>query len=174
MRLRLTLLCLAIALATAAPAAAQAPVCSGTGETGTVTCTDSQDPAAGGTDSVGDPTVGSDTAADLGEDEGEDAPAAEPAAGEGELHQGEQHVLGGPDGGPAVASSQPRPEAAPTTPVATHSSGNAPAAAATASPPRTLPFTGIDAWQLALAGIALLAAGFGLRSAVARPARLAA
>jgi hypothetical protein len=69
----------------------------------------------------------------------DDVPAPEPdASGK----RGELHVLG------AETSSSPAPAAAPA-----------------AAPADTLPFTGLDAWVLALAGSALLAAGLLVRRA---------
>jgi hypothetical protein len=126
------------ALALAGPAAAQdpftdttpAPVCSGTGETDPGTCTSAGDQQIGDGQVITDPAdeVDGPTGADDG-----DRPASD------EPMKGEQHVLG------ATASSSSPAPAATTQPVA-----------AAAPRPKTLPFTGVDARQLALMGTALM------------------
>src|SRR4051794_21497911 len=115
-----------------------APVCSGTGETAPPDeCTS------------GDPQNADD--GDTGIDPSEDgAGPAEP--------QGEQHVLG--ETSSSSGSRQPQGQAATPAPAAS------PAPAAQPAPAGAqLPFTGVEAWQLALAGVLLLAAGTRLRAA---------
>jgi hypothetical protein len=130
-------------LLSAAPAFAQdpAPVCSGAGDV-TSDCTSG--PAVGQPDVITDP-------ADEVQNDGE-------TGGEPVDPRAEQHVLG--DSATASSPDTAEPVAAPvaapaSTPVA------APAAAAPAR--GELPFTGVDAWLIALAGSGLLAAGLALR-----------
>jgi hypothetical protein len=106
-------------------------------------------PAAAQEAVVGEGTVITDPASetetpepadDLPEPESDDVPAPEPdASGK----RGELHVLG-----TETASSPSRTGAAPAS---------------------TLPFTGVEAWVLALAGLALLGSGLAVRRAT-RPA----
>src|SRR4051812_34108104 len=81
-------------------------------------------------------------------DDGQPAPEPEPDASG---RRGEVHVLD------AVSSSSPSPAAvnAPTT----HPIRAERAATGTGSRPAELPFTGVDAWELALIGSALLVSG---------------
>jgi hypothetical protein len=133
------------ALALAGPAAAQdpvtdttpAPVCSGTGETDPGTCTSAGDQQIGDGQVITDPAdeVDGPTGADDG-----DRPASD------EPKKGEQHVLGN-----SATASAPAPAAAQPAAV----TSTQPVAAA-APRPKTLPFTGVDARQLALMGTALM------------------
>jgi hypothetical protein len=136
-------------LLAAAPAFAQdAPVCTGVGDE-VVDCGTSEEPT------VGDPDVITDPADEI--DEEGPAEPVDPRA--------EQHVLGDSAEASnkrttqhAAGSPQPAAPAAPAAPSATASQ-----AAAPASPAQRLPFTGVDAWVLALAGSLLLAAGLRMR-----------
>jgi hypothetical protein len=140
-------------LAFAVPASAQAPptdttpgpVCTGTGEDGTPTCTSGDQAIGGGqvitdpADQVDGPTVPSDG----------DAPTQK---------QGEAHVLGGR----ASATSTPGAQAAPQ-PVAS-TSESAVGSRQSAEPvgsasPKTLPFTGVDAGPLVALGLLFLGGG---------------
>jgi hypothetical protein len=144
------------ALAFAVPASAQAPatdttpapVCTGTGENGTPTCT-SGDQAIGDGQVITDPAdqVDGPTVPDDG-----DRPADTPK-------QGEVHVLGGH----ATATSQPSRPAATQPAAAVSPQPTVAARPAAATSPKTLPFTGIDAGPLVAMGLALLGGGLLLR-----------
>jgi hypothetical protein len=149
------------ALAFAVPASAQAPstdttpapVCTGTGEDGTPTCT-SGDQAVGGGQVITDPAdqVDGPTVPDDG-----DGPADTPAP-----KQGEVHVLGGH----ATATSQPAAQPAPPPVASTSQSAVGSRQSAEPAPsatPKTLPFTGVNAGPLVALGIAFLAGGLLLR-----------
>ena len=133
------------ALAFAVPASAQAPstdttpapVCSGTGEDGTPTCT-SGDQTIGDGQVITDPAdqVDGPTVPDDG-----DRPADTPK-------QGEVHVLAGHASATVQSSAVGSPQTA--EPVASAS-------------PKMLPFTGVDAAPLVAMGLALLAGGLVLR-----------
>ena len=157
------------ALAFAVPASAQAPstdttpapVCTGTGENGTPTCT-SGDQANQGTQPIGGGQVITDPADQV------DGPTV-PSDGDhpaDQPKQGEVHVLAGH----ATATSQPAPQATPQ-PVAAASrpavGRGQPAEPVAATSPKTLPFTGIDAGPLVAMGLALLAGGLLLRRRLA-------
>lgn len=134
----------------------QAPVCSGAGAEAT-SCSsgdqaDGADPAAGN-GTVGPPTVITDPADQV---DAQPQPTADPAS---PPKRGELHVLGG-----VSRSSSPAPAAAPSPSQAQTAAVSETAVsshAATAS--GTLPFTGVNAGYLALAGIALLAGGLATR-----------
>jgi hypothetical protein len=143
---------IAATLLLAAPALAQdpAPVCTGAGDT-TTDCTSGP--------GVGEPDVITDPADEV------DEPSSGPV--EPEDPRAEQHVLGDSatqssgesDGAGTTAGSAP----AATPPVPAPAA--ALAAPAQAAPARgQLPFTGVNAWLVALAGSLLLAAGLRLRS----------
>jgi hypothetical protein len=145
--LRLVCAVLAALLLAAAPAFAQdAPVCTGTGDE-VVDCGTSEEPT------VGDPDVITDPADEI--DEEGPAEPVDPRA--------EQHVLG--DSAEASSPAAPRPQAAGTSSAAPAVPAS-PTATAAASPAERLPFTGVDAWVLALAGSLLLAAGLRMRQLV--------
>jgi hypothetical protein len=143
---RLVCAVFATLLLTAAPALAQdAPVCTGVGEE-VVDCGTSEEPT------VGDPDVITDPADEVDE-------PIDPRS--------EQHVLG--DSAEATHESEQtadrRPQTAGTAaPAPATSSTVARAAPATAG--ERLPFTGVDAWVLALVGSLLLAAGLRARQLV--------
>ena len=146
--LRLVCAVLAALLLAAVPAFAQdAPVCTGTGDE-VVDCGTSEEPT------VGDPDVITDPADEI--DEEGPAEPVDPRA--------EQHVLGDTAEAEDVAGrrSQVAGTASPATPAAapdaTTASPGTPASSA-----QRLPFTGVDAWVLALAGSLLLAAGLRMR-----------
>jgi hypothetical protein len=137
-------LLLALALS-AAPAFAQAPetpapVCSGSGDA-VADCTSGDEPTVGEPDVITDPA-----------DEVEpDDPAL----------RGELHVLGDS----ARASSEDEEVAGRGSRVAgTAAAPQTPAATDRAAPAGELPFTGVEAWVLALFGSLLLAAGLRLRA----------
>jgi hypothetical protein len=101
------------------------------------------------------------------EEAGEDEPVAsdegqaqdeaqEPSDAPGSGKRGEIHVLGG-------AQSSGGGESGGDSSAAAGSPASEPAAGRTATGRRTLPFTGVDAGPLAALGLALLAAGMGLR-----------
>ena len=150
------------ALVLAAPAAAQqptgdtstqAPVCSGTGESDPGTCT-SGDTAAAPPQTIGQPQVITDPASQV------DGTVTVPSDGDGPK-RGEQHVLD------AQRSSSTTPAARRT---ATQSAGStatvsatSPASSPAATAAKTLPFTGVNAGYLALAGALLLGTGLAVR-----------
>jgi hypothetical protein len=144
-------LVLALFLSVAPAFAQDAPVCTGVGEE-VVGCGTSEEPT------VGEPDVITDPADEVDE---EPVEPADPRA--------EQHVLGDSaeaesedgtaDRGPRTAGTAP---AAPA-PAAAASPTATAAPAPPASPAQRLPFTGVDAWVLALAGSLLLAAGLRMR-----------
>ncbi|MEA2427897.1 MAG: hypothetical protein QOF37_1525 [Thermoleophilaceae bacterium] len=167
---QLTLLAaLFAALAVAGPAAAQqpatdtptqAPVCSGTGESDPGTCTSGDSADGAPQQTVGDPQVITDPAAQV------DGTATTPSDGDGPL-RGEQHVL---DARRSSSATPGTPKAAPRAArhTATVSAASpAPAPAATAATAKTLPFTGVNAGYLALAGALLLGAGLAIRRTAA-------
>jgi hypothetical protein len=152
---------IAATLLLAAPALAQdpAPTCTGSGDV-TVGCDSGP--------TVGDPDVITDPADEV------DEPSSGPV--EPEDPRAEQHVLGDSaeassdeDTAAGTQDAGSEPSAAPQS-AADSSSPGAPAAQATpgSGTSGTLPFTGVDAWLLALAGSALLAAGLRLRAAADR------
>jgi hypothetical protein len=152
-----------VALAFAVPASAQAPstdttpgpVCTGTGENGTPTCT-SGDQADQGTDTIGDGQTVTDPADQVDgptvPDDGDRPPADTPK-------QGEVHVLAGH----ATASSGTTAPAATTPAASTSPSAVGSRQSAESAPVKTLPFTGIDAGPLVAMGLALLGSGLLLR-----------
>jgi|tagenome__1003787_1003787.scaffolds.fasta_scaffold20987080_2 hypothetical protein len=154
------------ALAFAVPASAQAPstdttpapVCSGTGEDGTPTCT-SGDQADQGTQTIGDGQVVTDPADQVDgptvPDDG-DRPPDQPK-------QGEVHVLGDS----ATASSKPSAPAAASPVVSTSQSAvGSRQSAEPVNSAKTLPFTGIDAGPLVAIGLLLLGGGLLLQRRV--------
>jgi hypothetical protein len=156
MHLRTLLAALAAALAIAAPAYAQEPiVCEGVGES-TTSC------------STGDETVAPEETVGEGQVITEPADEVDPKEEDDEFEagpkRGELHVLGG-----AANASSGRSAAAQQSSELRTATATAPEATGTrrAAGGETLPFTGVNGAYLALAGMALLATGFGLRRAAA-------
>jgi hypothetical protein len=74
-----------------------------------------------------------------------------------------------PFGADATPTATPKPATTPTPPPAQSAGTPAPSAGTaqatpTPSPSNTLPYTGVDAWPLALGGVLLLGAGVTLRA----------
>jgi len=74
-----------------------------------------------------------------------------------------------PFGADATPTATPKPATTPTPPPAQSAATPAPSAGTaqatpTPSPSSTLPYTGVDAWPLALGGVLLLGAGVTLRA----------
>ena len=72
-----------------------------------------------------------------------------------------------PFGADATPTATPKPAATPAPAPAQTAATPAPATGAKATPtpsPNTLPYTGVDAWPLALGGVLLLGAGVTLRA----------
>src|SRR5215467_13272589 len=67
-----------------------------------------------------------------------------------------------PFGADATPTATPKPAATPAPPPAP--SAGAAQATPTPSPSKTLPYTGVDAWPLALGGVLLIGAGVTLRA----------
>jgi hypothetical protein len=150
--MRLLVALLATFLLAAAPAFAQdpAPVCTGTGDA-TADCTSGPPTEP----TVGDPEVITDPADEV------EPPAAENPVDDDA--RAEQHVLSDT----AVAHHHERAtgsgsrvaETAAPAPAATPVAASTPSTASAGQ----LPFTGVDAWLLALAGSGLVAAGLAVR-----------
>jgi hypothetical protein len=167
---------LAVAFAVAAPASAQqqvttdpsepqAPVCTGTTETAPPTSCTSGDAADGAPGTQDDGTVGGGQVITdpSGEVDGDvaDQPADPPKRGE--LHVlGNRAVASSRDDQPAIPAQASQPST-PAAPAASRSSSESQQPVPARGSAKTLPFTGLNAGYLALAGAVLLLAGLALR-----------
>jgi len=147
-RMRLLAVLIASFAFTAAPALAQDEAPVGEGHVITEIATEVE-PPPGEDDATDIPPV----------DDGTPASEPEPDASG---RRGEIHVLdSATSSSPTAAATTPTPSPAPVPAPARAAATPAQPATATA---KTLPFTGVNAWALALIGATMLAAGYGLRA----------